>query len=341
MDLDNELAAQLRIAVEELKHPQDRTLERKYASDVLLAPDVVTIEGDVLRWAFDRKVNEAEERKALQLTHSRIGAARLIRGARQVPPGTGLLDGFAKLGDAPPGRIGDFALRQGVLGICEHGLPCSHALECTPLGWDGQGGWEQLARWRYYARRARSLLIIASRLHGQFRQTGAGELAPCTKEELEPLKRELAKVLLAAGRLGPRPRLVPHDWWQMIADVVNEWLAIGEVRPRLLPTETTVPGPPKLVLAPQWRVHGPEFPLFGQLGMQLALAVTKERGRVYCVSCGEPFDPSTRRQKYCKTCGRAAALRDAARRYRADLRRKAEAKTEARRLRERARKARR
>src|SRR6267154_2618844 len=118
-------------------------LERRYAADVLLVPPLVELKGDQLRWSFRRMMTQPMKNRAMRRglrEHPRVDVSRSLWNARHVPPGGGLLRAFAGLGDAPASRILAFAKKWGVLGICKHYQPSSHALECTPLGWDGKRG---------------------------------------------------------------------------------------------------------------------------------------------------------------------------------------------------------
>src|SRR5439155_6390328 len=138
--------------------------------------------------------------------------------------------------------------------------------QCGPIRWDGQAGWEPLAVWHYYAKRARATLILASLIREQ--PVLRGDAARRADEMVGPIIADLAVVLKTAGR----EKSQSLDHWQTIVSVLNEWLAVGDVRPRLLVSESTR-NVPQLVLTSRWRELGPDFPLFGVLGMQLAFAV--------------------------------------------------------------------
>src|SRR5439155_26588369 len=72
-----------------------------------------------------------------------------------------------------------------------------------------------------------------------------------------------------------RTKLTRRDLFQVVADVVNEWIDLGGVRPWLLPTRydirtDTGDDPLKIVIAPDFRnLLAPHFPLFGALALQL------------------------------------------------------------------------
>ncbi len=285
--------------------------ERRYATDVLLVPPRVMLDRDKLVWRLrprrdrDKVVNKALRRR------SRADAARSQWNARHVLPGTNMLRAFANLVDAPPERVLAFARRWGPLGCCRHGLPSSHSLDCAPCGWDGQGGWEPLARWDFFTRRAQAVLFVASRM----RDGSTGSI-----QELQPLAFDLAKVLLAAGRLESK-KVCPPDWWALVIGVVNQWIEDGGVRPRLLLSGDVGKVRPRLVLTPTWRFPEPEFSLFGALGMQLAFAVAGERGLAFCSTCCAWFEPGRQLRAgvrhYCPDCARRGKWRSASAAYRA------------------------
>ena len=326
-------------AIEPLKDAYGN-LERRYDADTLLVPPVVELDGDYLRWSFRKRLGSSTKRKKLERalrSQSQVDATRSLWKARRVPHGANLLREFAGLEDAPDERILRFARKWGVLGICRHGLPSSHSRRCMPWGGNSQSGKESVARWRYYSRRSRSLLLVASRLREPPRWTADGlPVFPWTPAELRPLAFDLGSVLLEAERgntkesaavFGPaEPTLLLLDVWQVLTNVVNEWLALGNVRPVLLLSEFAGGGRLRIVLAPFGKPWEPEFPLFGVLGMQLAFAVSATRGLAFC-GCGKMFEPGRQpvggARHYCDDCRESGApQRDAARDYRARQRAK-------------------
>jgi hypothetical protein len=96
---------------------------------------------------------------------------------------------------------------------------------------------------------------------------------------------------------------------QVVAGVLNQWLTLAGVRPRL-----------------EWGTGNPQVQLggdglIGALAVQLFFACAQTGGLALCASCGTPFLPTGRRRRkdlhaYCSECGLKAALRDAAARYR-------------------------
>lgn len=286
-------------------------LERRYAGDLLLVPKTLRVEADRLVWAVGSRPNRRSAVERALRTRSRADAARGQWNTRRVQPGGGMLQQFAGLWDAPPARVLAFARRWGPLGICPCGKPATHSLDCAPCGWDGSGGWEPLKRWNFYAHRARAVLFLGSQLRG-------GGRSPT--DEIRPLRRDLASVLLAAGRL-EQPRVLPVDLWTLLVLVVNEWIEVGGVRPRLVMSGNAAKGPPELVLSPTWRFQHPEFSLFGALGMQLAFAVSGARGLAFCSACGTWFEPGSQlrvgTRHYCPECATRGKWRKASAAYRA------------------------
>jgi hypothetical protein len=96
---------------------------------------------------------------------------------------------------------------------------------------------------------------------------------------------------------------------QLLGEVLNHWLELAGVRPRL---DWSSPKP-----AVQLGGRG----LIGALAVQLLLDCSRTDGLAVCTSCGTPFLPGPRRPRrdrntYCSDCGIKAASRDAATRYR-------------------------
>jgi hypothetical protein len=96
---------------------------------------------------------------------------------------------------------------------------------------------------------------------------------------------------------------------QLLGEVLNYWLELAGVRPRL---DWSSPKP-----AVQLGGRG----LIGALAVQLLLDCSRTDGLAVCTSCGTPFLPGPRRPRrdrntYCSDCGIKAASRDAATRYR-------------------------
>jgi hypothetical protein len=95
----------------------------------------------------------------------------------------------------------------------------------------------------------------------------------------------------------------------VLAAVLNYWLTLAGVRPRL-----------------EWGSASPQMQLggdglIGALAVELFFACAQTGGLALCASCGTPFLPAGRRRRrdlnaYCSECGLKAAMRDASARYR-------------------------
>jgi hypothetical protein len=119
----------------------------------------------------------------------------------------------------------------------------------------------------------------------------------------EPYRRRLAA-------LGRRRMANSIDFQrQLLGEVLNYWLELAGVRPRL-----------------DWSTAKPAvqlggYGLIGALAVQLLFDCSRTDGLAVCTSCGTPFLPGPRRPRrdrniYCSDCGIKAATRDAAARYR-------------------------
>jgi hypothetical protein len=233
-----------------------------------------------------------------------------------------LLDGFLEFSDpavAFSERLTNFARRYGVLNICKHSVPASHAsepillppdspqhgycwaeevapvwttepLEGIPTHWY-QRGWfsETPFLWCRYAKTAQAILDVAAAL----------ELG-------QPPRRSAIDVLAPGSTTND---LAPYQWRWLISDTVNQWLGWGNVRPAFSLTD-----------------HGPIVKwsagsMFGAMAAQLMTAITRHRGLAICSGCGCGYTPSRlprpSGRHYCRGCReRAIPGRDAARSHR-------------------------
>ncbi len=228
---------------------------------------------------------------------------------RRLPPGQDLLTPFIQLAQSNPAAVLHFARSHGVLFLCEHGLPATHdpepmtklPMEDPEERWcEGNilvGGWneEPVSTWQYFARSARAVINIAANLH-QGRCGRPEDWATLHEREgLYVLHWPLEDI---------------ESEWNNLCEVVNQWLAFGNVRPRLRVE------PPKR--SPSMRLGGY---LFGALAVQLMSAVTRTWGFAVCSACGGLYLPRRRPRRgqrhYCEACGVQAAWRDAQRAARA------------------------
>lgn len=218
------------------------------------------------------------------------------RGDR-LEPGSDILAGFLNLSEASDEKILDYARANGVLALCaKHGMPCSgwpHLPEvewCNPLGWtgwDNPSGFDPTDAWRFYARRARAVLDVAAALHrGQ----------PASPEAMQALSR------VTLDPAGEAVRNLPQTLSAQRAEIgahLQFWIWHGGVIPQI-----------------SWRENRPEIriggtSLFGELGLQLILAVGRIEGLACCSECGR-FYPPTRRPRadqrnYCPVCSESGA----------------------------------
>jgi hypothetical protein len=230
----------------------------------------------------------------------------------------GMLDAFVRIQseeDIPP-----FAVRFGTLQICTHGMPISHANRyernwrhhyvdgvevradphpgCLP---DGRWIPEPVERWMDFVSAARSILNIAAAIHSGSAGRDEDWLLAFKAYQVDE------EYLPQPGMWANTPRGL-QDPTLLLSDLVNEWLRLGDVRPRL-----------------EWELGDPQIELetsaFGAIGVQLMQAVTRVHGLTLCSSCGRPYLRQGRkapagRRNYCPDCGEGAALRDAQRAHR-------------------------
>lgn len=235
-------------------------------------PRKIQIEGDSLVYSW----------------HKNIG--------RAIRPRAEMLEEFVRLGDEPDDRIAHYARRWGTMGVCACRLPLSHNPHrswtgaqpgCSPLGmYDEQRpdglGWEPLDLWRKWSRDAAAILRIIA----------------CLKEGQLPEIANWRQIYSAASTPN-----VP--WWRrgveaesmMVGHVVNEWLGIGDVRPRVhWHDEESIP-------AKLWTHVGG---LFGALAYQLAISLSSTRAVAVCSDCGFGYmpsrAPSPNRRNFCGEC---------------------------------------
>ncbi len=225
---------------------------------------------------------------------SESGAARLVSGKRA-------FDEFMKLRDRA--GILTFARKYGVLRLCEHGLPATHNPGSLPanLGGSIYAGCEILrlgavqrqlsgadfrertTPWRSFARQARAMLALAVDLH-----TGRSGKAAYWRI----LRRSWPRLAWATLQSGS----TVEQEWSALTLYVNDWLALGGVRPIMLMDAAGCS--PKLRL---------QVSLFGILAVQLFLAIARASTYAWCDGCGGLYEPAERRPKsgqrhFCPGC---------------------------------------
>ena len=277
-------------------------LDRPVSSTLLYVPRNVGIENQRLVWR-DKRWNSTPIR---------------------VSPDARLLMNFLELETASEVAICGYAQRFGVLGICKHGLPRTHAsstdgLICgfcpvEPLiqSEPDVSASEPISVWRTRAAQARAIVEFATLLHQK----------RCVED---------ARLWMTAMSMAPDLELVASwdEQTPFLAAAVNSWLELGGVRPVLVWEGAS---PATVVLGTQgysfwqpggWRKPDPACDmsflqgttLFPALACQLLLAVGRTSGFVLCSACGKTYVPKRRpnpsRRRYCEKCGSRAAWRDA------------------------------
>lgn len=287
--------------------------------------------------ALDRPVQSDRWDRPGQL-HLRDGLL-IWSGREKAPsPNRTVFESFLKLANATDRAILTFAKKWGVLYLCQHRLPSSHATlppyegphrliptrqpnvfldadvldlipsggfaRCPLIAGDANTFVEHLDDWRRYARQAANTVQLALQVHRQ----------------------NLGEPKLWGELCGPAEWLDPEQHtvtqikeWQpdnlsdarfRLSQVVNRWLDVSAMQPMLCWGSYAQP-----------TVTLGNRTLFGYLASQLLLVVSKTRGLALCTECAEWFTPTRQlppgRNPYCAKCGRAAAIRDASRRYRA------------------------
>jgi hypothetical protein len=250
-----------------------------------------------------------------------------------------MLRDFVRLADASdsdlPRRVSAFARQYGVLDVCVHGLPITHAATtCFSLfpeacrrhtstmlqeaEFEYRVAGEPLRAWRFFAQKALSLLeIVAMRQSGDRPTDDDWKAAVMEFEQPDPGDRAVASdlYLLPAFFTGGFPSESQEDSGFALSLLVEQWLLLGAVRPRpvLRPTES--------------RIAIGSYSTFGALASQLLLAAGCGRGVAFCAFCGSLFEPADKagrprrpqagRNAYCAPCRKKnMPQRDASRRQR-------------------------
>lgn len=246
------------------------------------------------------------------------GCLKFSRNAKslEVTPSHGMLEKFIRLADDKSGeKIQRYACEYGNLHLCKaHSMPAGHNPQCEPLMiWHIEVGvgvmektfenGELLKNWRKYANFARALLNVSANLHD-------GKLGD--SKDWEILRRHYLPGGIYADSENKEERICREKFY--VGSGVHHWLAIANVRPAFT-----------------WNNETPEISfecdngygkLFGNLAIQLMMAISQTKKLVLCSSCGEPYIPKRKpragERNYCqkKYCGRKAAVRDAQYSYR-------------------------
>lgn len=245
------------------------------------------------------------------------------RGA-SVTPSRGVLEEFVSLADAPDEKYLTYAGNWGLLDLCEqHHAPTSHNHDCKPLvptrthvftttakaAKDNReqlfSAGEPISAWRSYAKFARALLNIAARLH-------QGEVG--SDEDWRTLHSDRCGFLGWDYATERRKAEVFPDLERersLIAEGVNYWLVLGDVRPRISWSHS------RPII--EFECSKPYGKLFAVLAIQLMMAITQLDSLAICSACGQSYMPKRRpkstQRRYCMDC-KSLAQRDASADYR-------------------------
>ena len=210
----------------------------------------------------------------------------------------GVLREFLDLESWQDKRILEFAKKNGVLGLCIHGLPVRHAPLRTNSGdWEGTPGHcpfqrygrrfvEPLSSWRALSRAAGALV-------------GLRYDSAATEHQKADRFRDSKWLSDQIGNLSFRfPRSGNTNG--IIEAVVNSWLLCSGILPQVVLTERGT-----FVLEFGFDHSGPN--LFGFLARQLAVAMTYQSGLAVCAACHKPFESDRTtpgRRSFCPECRR-------------------------------------
>jgi hypothetical protein len=200
----------------------------------------------------------------------------------------------------------DYARRWGVLNLCrKHLLPVSHDNRCKPFErhTDSQG--EPVSQWRCFARLAGAILNLSQDLTDGRIGKGADWRVVADFDRLLPLSSKAA-TLAELGMFGssPKRKATPTalkeaalEGRAVIADFVNQWVELGNVRPQML-WQT---GEPTVLLA-GGLYRGS---LFGALAVHL-LELAGRYVIASCSGCRKFYHPEIRpksgQDRFCRQC---------------------------------------
>lgn len=198
--------------------------------------------------------------------------------------------------------------------------PTGRTVGCEPLRDDKSfihgGGLEWLRLWQLYSREARAILLAAIAL-------GVGRTTISSIDAALVTSGWMATDMKAADA---GAQSLDSVSWVEVSEAANRWLALGDVRPRLLPRDNSTTGLTILYGGGGWADSRPECRLFGALAIQIMQSVSGDVLPGHCSYCGCIFELTGRSRKYCRKCGPAARSRLAARRYDAKERARKHAK---------------
>jgi hypothetical protein len=243
-------------------------------------------------------------------------------GYTRAPDTRAMFNEFIGLAAQPASTILRYAKKWGLLYLGPNGRPCSRDFNLPRTGEFR----EAVEAWRYFSRRAQSVLNIAASLRRDKRGS------PTDWEALDGLSQRIGpQVLAELGRRGPILELCANfgpqyrvDWdlrkeRQALRQEIMIWMELGR------------PGFAMSVHGAAWRLEVDyNGCLFAAIALQLALTLTGSHSLFVCSGCGLPYvrerkAPKPGQANYCKRCDHGGeALRQADRRRRermADARR--------------------
>jgi hypothetical protein len=264
--------------------------------------DLIEIIDDNLEWQFGKDPRE---------------------GLREVTPEPDAFSKFLELATERPESILAFAKRNGVLGLCKHGLPLCHGnllpdtgdpfwpnIECD-LDCSGSVGIvEPLESWRALARGAVAVLRLNSSLQEPSEtQAARDERGQSWRDALWLSAQQYAraghwdcKAEHELWQLPDLPRIRPFRFFGQIelANVVNEWIECGGIQLRAYWCEDRNQRALELVADAR---RGPN--LFGFIAVQLAQDWAGGKRLARC-PCGRLFaaasTASPGRRNFCPDC---------------------------------------
>jgi hypothetical protein len=253
----------------------------------------IRLEGGNLLWRSLRSVD-----------HSRQPYRELI-------PEHHMFRRFLRLDKATDEAILSFAKRNGVLGLCKHGLPICHGprdpqdqilenghVHCI-FGFTRRRDFiESLESWRALSRAALALLTLRRMVEASDVRRGTDEIRNTWKDALWLCSQQADCSVPQPGYRSLVQTAERTRGSERIALVANEWLRCGGVALRLMVEKGGYQFNPVL---PDF---GPN--LFGCIAFQLAANLTLGEGFAICPGCHEVFEPpntiSTQRRAFCPTC---------------------------------------
>jgi hypothetical protein len=227
---------------------------------------------------------------------------------RKVKPTTQTFSDFLPLGsDEASGKdVLFYARKWGVLNLCRKDLlPVSHDHACIPLERRSDGKGEPISEWRRFAQLAAAILNLSQDLTDGRIGKNADWVILSSYDRLLPWSSN-ALTLAELGLFGSRPtrkhtatayKEAVLEGKAVIADSVNHWLELGNVRPHMRWNEVE----PVVSLAGGAHRGG----LFGVLAVHL-LELAGRYVIASCSGCRKFYNPEIRpksgQDRFCKQC---------------------------------------